>query len=366
MFRVVLLIALLFCCVGLLEGRETPQEKPASVVVRLPASAELYVEKVKTKQTGPVREFETPPLKPGKTFSYHLKATWTDMGKEVVREAVLRVRAGETAEVDLTQPPAEVVKTDKPAEKIEKPGGETSKGETPKAELPKGETPKEKKVKVEPPKGEGPKLDPPEPPKKEGPSPLKLELPERVEVETGGTKTLTVKLARADHGGPVMLTFQGWRSGPPPEPVVVPAGCDEAGVNLRLPADAAAGAFPLTVTAVGDGARAQAAVYILARKPAPVPLRLQMPESLVVQAGATRLLPVRVFRTDFAGPVELSASGLPPGLTLRGATVPADKDRGYLAAVVDADAAAGKYTIKVRAKASQGSAEGQLTLEITK
>jgi uncharacterized protein (TIGR03000 family) len=80
--------------------------KPATLVVYLPADARLEVDDQPTRKTGPVRRFTTPPLEPGKRYRYDLRATWTEGGKEVVREEVARFRAGEEVEVDLRPKPA--------------------------------------------------------------------------------------------------------------------------------------------------------------------------------------------------------------------------------------------------------------------
>ncbi len=93
-------LALLFL-VGPLASQENAQ--PAYLRVRLPAGAELLVDGTRTKQSGPERLFESPPLPAGRKFIYTLKATWKEGGKEVVREEVARVEAGREAVVDLRQ-----------------------------------------------------------------------------------------------------------------------------------------------------------------------------------------------------------------------------------------------------------------------
>src|SRR5688572_3437078 len=63
-----------------------PGLQPAVIVVRVPADAVVDVEGVRTKSTGEVRRFTSPPLASGRSYIYRLKATWTEQGKEVVRE----------------------------------------------------------------------------------------------------------------------------------------------------------------------------------------------------------------------------------------------------------------------------------------
>ncbi len=79
----------------------------ATIRVKLPAKARLLFDDHETQQTGGERLFETPPLEPGKTFQYTLKATWkSDPKREadnITRMAVARVRAGKETVVDMTQ-----------------------------------------------------------------------------------------------------------------------------------------------------------------------------------------------------------------------------------------------------------------------
>jgi uncharacterized protein (TIGR03000 family) len=77
--------------------------EPAYLLVYVPPAATLTVEDTPTKQTGPERQFASPPLARGKTYRYTLKATWRDAGREVVRMAVVRVQAGKEVTVDLRE-----------------------------------------------------------------------------------------------------------------------------------------------------------------------------------------------------------------------------------------------------------------------
>src|SRR5215831_4279258 len=85
-------------------GRAEAQAPPdkALIVVRLPAGAMLLIGSGPTSQTGAERLFLSPPLEPGKQYSYELTAEWKANGQphKVVREAV--VRAGATTVVDFS------------------------------------------------------------------------------------------------------------------------------------------------------------------------------------------------------------------------------------------------------------------------
>jgi uncharacterized protein (TIGR03000 family) len=78
--------------------------QPARINVVLPADATLSFQGIEMKTTGIVREFESPPLAPGRTYGYDVRATWKAKdGGKVVRTRHLTVRAGDRLEVDLNR-----------------------------------------------------------------------------------------------------------------------------------------------------------------------------------------------------------------------------------------------------------------------
>jgi uncharacterized protein (TIGR03000 family) len=82
-------------------GPPKPANDRATIIVRLPADATLEFEGAKTKQTGEVRKFISPPITPGKIYVYTIKATWTENGKPKTIERTFEVKAGEQSEVNL-------------------------------------------------------------------------------------------------------------------------------------------------------------------------------------------------------------------------------------------------------------------------
>jgi uncharacterized protein (TIGR03000 family) len=74
-----------------------------SVKVPQPA-AEVFVDGVKTGQTGTDRLFESPPLESGKEYAYELTARWVEGGVTVERKKVVTGKPGEVVRVDLTVP----------------------------------------------------------------------------------------------------------------------------------------------------------------------------------------------------------------------------------------------------------------------
>jgi uncharacterized protein (TIGR03000 family) len=67
-------------------------DNSATLEVHVPARAELTFDGQKTQQSGPVRIFTTPVLTDGKTYSYEVRATWSDNnGKQVTRSRTVHV-----------------------------------------------------------------------------------------------------------------------------------------------------------------------------------------------------------------------------------------------------------------------------------
>jgi len=90
-------------------GGDAPPDNTAHVSVRIPADAEVWFGGGKTQQTGAVREFASPPLTPGKEYTYDIKARWMVGGKEVVQVRQVDVSAGSSKSVDFTKPVVEAV-----------------------------------------------------------------------------------------------------------------------------------------------------------------------------------------------------------------------------------------------------------------
>lgn len=76
----------------------------AVVRVRVPADATLWFENERTRQTGPVREFVTPPLTPGSEYTYHIRAQGTQDGRPVESSRDVLIRAGDRLTIDMTRP----------------------------------------------------------------------------------------------------------------------------------------------------------------------------------------------------------------------------------------------------------------------
>jgi uncharacterized protein (TIGR03000 family) len=60
-----------------------------------------------TKQDGTDRLFHTPAIEPGGSYSYRIRASWTQNGQPMVQEQVASVTPGRTTVVDFTRPLSE-------------------------------------------------------------------------------------------------------------------------------------------------------------------------------------------------------------------------------------------------------------------
>jgi len=84
-----------------------PAANTANIRVIVPdPQAKVLFDGAETKQTGGDRLFHTPVLAAG-TFTYRIRATWMEKGKEVTQEAQASVTAGQTTIVDFTRPSSE-------------------------------------------------------------------------------------------------------------------------------------------------------------------------------------------------------------------------------------------------------------------
>jgi uncharacterized protein (TIGR03000 family) len=88
-----------------------PQQMPpasdttARLEVLVPdATAQVQLDGNRTRSTGTVRYYESPPLPGGKEYSYRVTASWNKDGKPVNAELNVGVTPGKVTVVDFTQP----------------------------------------------------------------------------------------------------------------------------------------------------------------------------------------------------------------------------------------------------------------------
>ena len=77
---------------------------PASLVVHLPADARLTIDGYAPRSTSGTRWFITPPLEPGRTFRYELRAELERGSQRLTQTREVAVRAGQQSEVTIQFP----------------------------------------------------------------------------------------------------------------------------------------------------------------------------------------------------------------------------------------------------------------------
>jgi uncharacterized protein (TIGR03000 family) len=77
---------------------------PARLLVRLPADARLTIDGDPTRSTGPTHWYVSPPLEPGKTFHYELRAEVMRDGRRLTETRRVAVRAGQVTDVTMAVP----------------------------------------------------------------------------------------------------------------------------------------------------------------------------------------------------------------------------------------------------------------------
>jgi uncharacterized protein (TIGR03000 family) len=75
-------------------------ENVAHINVSLPPGADLWFEGVRTNLTGSSREFTSPPIQPGRPYSYEIHARWVAGGREVEQTQNVGFRAGDRLTVN--------------------------------------------------------------------------------------------------------------------------------------------------------------------------------------------------------------------------------------------------------------------------
>jgi uncharacterized protein (TIGR03000 family) len=106
LLRVALMLFAALLTAPVLRGQAADQrERQAVVVVRVHPEATLTVDGKETRQTGERRRFVSPPLEPGKKYTYTFVAEWMPRNNyetyKVTRKVT--VEAGKTVEIDMSE-----------------------------------------------------------------------------------------------------------------------------------------------------------------------------------------------------------------------------------------------------------------------
>jgi uncharacterized protein (TIGR03000 family) len=89
----------------------------ATITVQVPVDAEVWFDDTKMSMTGARREFVTPQLTPGQTYSYKVRARWTQGGRVFDESHPISFHAGQAILVNFVAPAAKSSKTPSTMEK---------------------------------------------------------------------------------------------------------------------------------------------------------------------------------------------------------------------------------------------------------
>jgi uncharacterized protein (TIGR03000 family) len=87
-------------------GYQVADPNTAGFIVRVPdPNAKVWFENYQTQQRGMVREFTTERLDPNRTYTYRVRARWTDnTGRAIDQTRDVTLRAGQQTNIDFTNP----------------------------------------------------------------------------------------------------------------------------------------------------------------------------------------------------------------------------------------------------------------------
>ncbi|HYT93608.1 MAG TPA: TIGR03000 domain-containing protein [Gemmataceae bacterium] len=82
-----------------------PADNAAHLRLTVPENAEVWVDGMRTTQSGSVREFASPPLTPGKSFTYLISVRYRAADGQTVNDTrPIHVRANDWFSIDFTRP----------------------------------------------------------------------------------------------------------------------------------------------------------------------------------------------------------------------------------------------------------------------
>jgi uncharacterized protein (TIGR03000 family) len=77
----------------------TPGDVSGHITVTVPADAKVWFGDSLMASSGPIRDFDSPPLATGKRYTYTIHATWKDDGQEVTQTQKIEFTPGQHVDV---------------------------------------------------------------------------------------------------------------------------------------------------------------------------------------------------------------------------------------------------------------------------
>lgn len=100
---------------SLIPAPPLPNQHPtrARLELRAPAGAEVFINDKKIEMGGPVRNFESPELKPGESYTFDVRLRWEENGKPVEEKRTLSMRGGDFQSLQYLGAPAATTRLEK-------------------------------------------------------------------------------------------------------------------------------------------------------------------------------------------------------------------------------------------------------------
>lgn len=105
---------------SLLKKSQLTTDNRAHIWLRVPDNAEVWVNGVKTQQSGESRYYYSPPLTPGRQYAYQMRVRWMKDGKAVEDTQRVLVSAGSRMHRDLVQPVGDAKKASSSGDTVNK------------------------------------------------------------------------------------------------------------------------------------------------------------------------------------------------------------------------------------------------------
>jgi hypothetical protein len=175
-----------------------------------------------------------------------------------------------------------------------------------------------------------------------------------VEVVRGGVATLPVSITRTGgFTGPVSVTAESLPGGVTAGGITIPAGSTTGALEIVAAAPGAAATATVTVRASGTGVTAQTGTFALTVREPPGFTLAVSPTTVSLQPGGSGTATVSIARTGgFTGPVALTATGQPAGMTLAFEPASVTGNSAVLTVTAAPTTAVGTHAITLQANAA--------------
>lgn len=166
-------------------------------------------------------------------------------------------------------------------------------------------------------------------------------------IARGGIAPATIRLVRTNFNAPVTFSFQGAPQLGASFPDN-PASGTMASMVLSVPADAPIGPYSATLRATGTGVPERSVPLTITVTDDP--LQLVAPPQATTRQGSVLPLPLVLNRAGVSGAVQLSAEGLPAGMSVEFDPVAATGSTATLSLSVMPQVPSATYTLRVRGR----------------